>query len=236
MRFPLRLYRMHDLELIWLSSASDISFRKTVLQILRSYTKGDFYHIDVLGHIKEIDPSELPYVKLIYLDLNENDEKDAPIIKMLSATKDGYKNGLIRSILKMYFLPFSHSFYFIDPTSFTISSDNVNNTMRTVQPYIKWAERKQKKKKENKQNLTVKNSDKNTENIHTIIDKNETSVSENISLNNTSYTNKDTRTKDKLQNNDPKQQIAEFSALTDTSVELDTDAQDGFDFFSNLIK
>lgn len=148
MVFTMRIYRMHDLDIIMLLKASDIAFGKTLKQVLKSYIQGNVYRIDVSGHWKDIEPRDLP--NEVFYGLKLNEEKDADIIQLLNQMTDGYKNSFIKHVLRMYTEPFALSCFYSDKESMRLPI-NALQSVKTVQPYVKG----QKKPKQNMKDMDL---------------------------------------------------------------------------------
>ena len=141
MDFSLRLYRMHDADLMMLYRASNVSFVKMVKQILNSYANGSVYQIDVSKTWLNKELKDLPYTSMCRLSLHE--EKDIKVIQLLNQITDGYKNSFIKQVIRLYLSPYSISSLFIDrehafiPTKFP---------EQVYQPFVKGTKKKSKKK------------------------------------------------------------------------------------------
>lgn len=151
MVFPVRIYRMHDLDLMMLLHASDIAFGKMVKRILRSYIRGNVYRIDVSGHWLSKEPRDLPNESVCRLSLDE--EIDAEIIRLLSLMTDGYKNSFIKHTVRMYIEPFALSCFYADKQQMRLPI-NALHDVGTVQPYTRKRNGEKKQKKIMEQDLS----------------------------------------------------------------------------------
>ena len=151
MVFPVRIYRMHDLDLMMLLHASDIAFGKMVKQILHSYLRGNVYRIDVSGHWIPKEPRDLPNESLYKLALDE--EYDADIIRLLNMMTDGYKNSFIKHTIRMYIEPFALSCFYADKQQMRLPI-NALHDVRTVQPYTRKRNGEKKQRKVTEQDLS----------------------------------------------------------------------------------
>lgn len=97
MKVKLRLYRQHDLDLIGLFINPEFNFAKEAKKALAAYVRGKPYVVS------SPDPV-LPKKKVSYL-IQTNiilDESETDVIQWLLSMKSGYRNSLVKNILRGY--------------------------------------------------------------------------------------------------------------------------------------
>lgn len=100
MNITLRLYRMHDLDLMMLKYHSNANFPLIITTTLRAFCKKELFVID-LSHLTDFSvPKELPYRASQIIRLDE--EKDKDLISFLKSIKDGYQNSFIKNVVRLY--------------------------------------------------------------------------------------------------------------------------------------
>lgn len=96
MKVIIRLYRQHDLDLLTLKHTSK-SFQKDVREALRSYVRKNNFKISVSD-----DLSLKAWPRSSQCHISLNDEKDKDIILWLASVSKGYRNSLIKNIVRSY--------------------------------------------------------------------------------------------------------------------------------------
>ena len=96
MKVIIRLYRQHDLDLLTLKHTSK-TFQKDVREALRSYVRKIDYRIDV-----NRDLSLQTWPKSSQCHISLHDEKDKDVILWLASISKGYRNSLIKNIVRSY--------------------------------------------------------------------------------------------------------------------------------------
>ena len=112
MHIILRLYRMHDYDIMLLKYNRHINFSRTVRSMLRSFADNKIYNIDYSEVVYDIDPKNIPYKSQLVINFDE--EKDKKVIEMLLNIKDGYRNSFIRDVIRLYMSTFFISQYQIE--------------------------------------------------------------------------------------------------------------------------
>lgn len=108
-RYTIRLYRMHDLDLITFIETHEFNVVKAIYSSLSAFAKGEVFVIEVPPRrIQKLPPLNRSYTKALILD-NETDE-DA--IKILNQIAPGYRNSFLKQLLRMYLChPLSEEFF-----------------------------------------------------------------------------------------------------------------------------
>lgn len=98
-KVTIRLYRLHDPDLLTLMNTHNLSLRKTAYCVLKAFSKGEFFVISI-PPVNELnyEMAKKVYTSMLILD----SEKDADIIEMLSYIQDGYRNNFIKTLLRLY--------------------------------------------------------------------------------------------------------------------------------------
>jgi hypothetical protein len=112
MKVMLRLYRQHDLDLLYLHKSKEFSMQKNVKLALRAYINGQQLTITV----PDVAVTKtLPRLSQFHIFLSE--KEDADIIEWLEKVSKGYRNSLIKNILRHYMSDIMVNPYFeIDAT------------------------------------------------------------------------------------------------------------------------
>lgn len=96
MKITMRLYRIHDLDLLYLYKLPDFSIQKAIKNALKAYISGQDLTIDY----PTTDDLLLPKTAMIHIYLSE--KKDAEIIAWLKNISKGYRNSLLKNIVRSY--------------------------------------------------------------------------------------------------------------------------------------
>lgn len=99
MKINVRLYRMHDYDLMSLKYTKSICFSAMIKSILKSYAEGNMYNVEIPIPTQK-NVKELPYISQVQFKLD--DVKDKIVINMLSQIKDGYRNNFIKNLVRQY--------------------------------------------------------------------------------------------------------------------------------------
>lgn len=99
MKVTMRLYRQHDLDLIYIyKQRKDLGFSKTLKNILNNYQFGYEKRLPTVN-IEEIKPENFPH-ESVQLHLYLSEEKDANAIAVLKSIKRGYRNSFLKNLLR----------------------------------------------------------------------------------------------------------------------------------------
>jgi hypothetical protein len=93
----MRLYRQHDLDLIYLYKVKDFSFQKHMKAALHAFLNDEPYMIEVPQNKEGII---LP--KSIQFHLCLSEDKDADIIAWIKLLSNGYRNSLLKNMFRNY--------------------------------------------------------------------------------------------------------------------------------------
>ena len=97
MKIKLRLYRQHDLDLIGLYINPDFNFRNAVKHTLTAYVRNEPYTINFPEPV--LPRKKINYLIQICVNL---DESEGDIADWLVTMKSGYRNSMIKNILRGY--------------------------------------------------------------------------------------------------------------------------------------
>lgn len=102
-KISIRLYRIHDIDLLSFYKNPDIDFKQTVLDTLESYAEGKIYFLSRIGangytYNLDVDTLLSKYKVDIYYDENEY----PALSKMLKHIKYRWQNAVIKNIMRMY--------------------------------------------------------------------------------------------------------------------------------------
>lgn len=100
MQVPIRLYKRHDLDLIYLYNHKDFSLTKALKLALYGYVNKEKFFINTPKDIQEITSNSNK--KSIYFRLILNDETDKDIIEFISKMPSGYRNSMIKNLFRQY--------------------------------------------------------------------------------------------------------------------------------------
>ena len=108
-RYTIRLYRLHDLDLITFIMTHEFDIMHAIYSSVSAFAKGEAFLIS----IPAINNSEMPQLRRVYTKtLILDTEKDALTISMLNRISPGKRNNFIKNLLRLYLMyPFSESFF-----------------------------------------------------------------------------------------------------------------------------
>lgn len=99
MMVTLRLYRQHDLDLITLYRHPSFSLPAAIKRSLIAYVRKEQLTI------KQPEPFKLGDEKIsktVQMHIQLDEEKDADVIKWIKSTKEGYRNSVLKNIIRGY--------------------------------------------------------------------------------------------------------------------------------------
>lgn len=107
-RYTIRLYRIHDLDLITFIETHEFNIVKAIYSSLGAFSKGEHFVIEVPPKRKSAMPNlKRVYQKPLYLDT----DKDRNAIEILNKIEKGYRNNFLKNLLRLYLcVPVSESF------------------------------------------------------------------------------------------------------------------------------
>ena len=101
----LRLHRQHDLDLMVLHLDKEYRFTRELKQVLVAYANGEDYEPE--SYIKtEFSNNRVPIVSTLHITLNENNEREAKAIKVLSGIRRGYHNSFLKALFRTHMTSF----------------------------------------------------------------------------------------------------------------------------------
>lgn len=95
--YSLRLYKSHDIDLLYLSRYPSISIQKLIAESVRSYIRKKEFKINVPTYDISEDTLTSKQIKVYF-----NPEKDADVIKELDKVPSHRLSAVIKSITRMY--------------------------------------------------------------------------------------------------------------------------------------
>ena len=99
-RYTIRLYRLHDLDLITFIMTHEFDIMHAIYSSVTAFAKGEAFLISI--------PLRRVYTKTLILDT----EKDALTISMLDRISPGKRNNFFKNLLRLYLMyPFSECFF-----------------------------------------------------------------------------------------------------------------------------
>lgn len=107
-RKTVRLYRIHDLDLISFINSHKLNFQKSMYCALKSFSKGEVFAIKIPPQKKA---DERDYKKVYMYTLALDPQKDADCIKLLQKISNGKRNNFLKNLLRLYLCnPMSEDF------------------------------------------------------------------------------------------------------------------------------
>lgn len=152
MMVTLRLYRQHDLDLITLYRHPSFSLPAAIKRSLIAYVRKEQLII------KQPEPFTLGDEKIsktVQMHINLDDKNDMDIIKWIKATKEGYRNSVLKNIIRGYLAAPCIYSYQTSSNNINVAVDNNDLFEANIRNLTEikgraTSTRKQKTKKENK--------------------------------------------------------------------------------------
>lgn len=101
MKVTMRLYKRHDLDLLYLYNTPGFPFQKNLKKVICDYVRSG----GVISEDKKIVPPENyknVTSRLTQLHINLSEEEDSDVINWLNQFSNGYKNSLLKNIYRGY--------------------------------------------------------------------------------------------------------------------------------------
>lgn len=107
-RYTIRLYRLHDLDLITFVETHEFNLVKAVYSALSAFSKDEAFVIEIPPRRVE----DLPQLKRVYVKaLTLDEETDAKAIEIMNKIAPGYRNNFFKNLLRQYLCnPMSEEF------------------------------------------------------------------------------------------------------------------------------
>ena len=106
-RYTVRLYKIHDLDLITFLETHEFNFIRALYSALTAFCNGELFIIEVPPAKTQFVKIKRSYTKVLTLDT----EKDAAAIAILDKLAPGYRNNFLKNILRQYLcFPLSEEF------------------------------------------------------------------------------------------------------------------------------
>lgn len=108
-RYTVRLYRLHDLDLITFALSHELNVISAIYTSLTAFAKGESFVIQIPPKTHQ----RLPQLKRLYIKaLTLDSEKDKEAIELLALIAPGYRNSFLKNLLRMYLCnPLSEEFF-----------------------------------------------------------------------------------------------------------------------------
>lgn len=108
-RYTVRLYRLHDLDLITFSATHEFNIMRAIYSSLSAFAKDEVFVIDIPPRRdNKLQEFKRVYIKSLVLDT----EKDKEAIRLLSMIAPGYRNSFLKHLLRIYLCnPLSEEFF-----------------------------------------------------------------------------------------------------------------------------
>lgn len=108
-RYTVRLYRLHDLDLITFLETHEFSVIRGIYSSLSAFAKGELFVIEIPPRReKKLPALNRVYIKALTLDT----EKDKEAVEVLSQIAPGYRNSFMKHLLRLYLCnPLSEEFF-----------------------------------------------------------------------------------------------------------------------------
>ena len=147
----MRIYRLHDLDLMYLYKMPGVSIQKIIKVVLKSYVKDR----DNINGIRErvnipriMHDKHIPQSALIHIYLNEGEDDE--VIEWINQVPKGLRNSLLKNILRGYVnFPITIP-YETEVTNITTENKDLQNSMQQLNHSLK-----HKKEKTNKTKRTT---------------------------------------------------------------------------------
>ena len=98
-RQTIRLYRVHDLDLITFMETHEFNITKAIYCALTAFSNNDYFVIEIPPkRVNELCINNKVYARQLILD----EDKDYKAIELLSKIKKGGRNNFLKNLLRMY--------------------------------------------------------------------------------------------------------------------------------------
>ena len=151
MKITMRLYRLHDLDLMYLYKMQGVSIQKIIRFVLKSYVR-DRNNLNGIAQRVEIPrikhDKPLPQSALIHIYLNEGEDDE--VIEWIEQIPKGVRNGMLKNILRGYL-----DFPMTIPYETNVeSSNNISKESENLMKELNQSLKNTKKKRPTKQKET----------------------------------------------------------------------------------
>lgn len=100
MNITVRLYKLHDYDLIYLYKNQCFPIKEAMKKALCAYVRNKPVFFDF--PVKEVNEDQLVHVKNAQFHIKLDDEDDADVIEYLSRLKKFYRNSFLKNLLRGY--------------------------------------------------------------------------------------------------------------------------------------
>lgn len=106
MKLVIRLYRRHDLDLLYLYQNPDFNFQKKIKTVLKDFIKNEGNNPrKTIVHIPPYSTHTCNYTDLrscVQIHIYLSEKKDKDIIEFIKNIKTGFRNSLVKNIFRNY--------------------------------------------------------------------------------------------------------------------------------------
>lgn len=146
MDITVRLYKLHDYDLIYLYKNLQFPVRDAMKEALKSYVRNEpaFFKLPV----KKTDSDNLEKIKNAQFHINLNEKEDSDLIIFLKGLKKFYRNSFLKNLLRGY-LAGPAAYVYENSPDINVSMnkmDNIENSMLNIKELKLLKKRKKRKK------------------------------------------------------------------------------------------
>ena len=117
-RYTMRFYRAHDLDLITFIETHEFNIMHAVYSALNAFVSGEVFVIEIPPRRQSTVEYQRVYNRALFLD----SERDKEAVELLSSVSPGYRNSFLKNLLRLYLCcPFSEEYF--------ISNDGAEKAM-----------------------------------------------------------------------------------------------------------
>ena len=157
-RYTMRFYRAHDLDLITFIETHEFNIMHAVYSALNAFVSGEVFVIEIPPRRQSTVEYQRVYNRALFLD----SERDKEAVELLSSVSPGYRNSFLKNLLRLYLCcPFSEE-YFIsnDGAEKAMEMTSVFRTDRRVAQAGTIRKKRKKERKEKKRELSPRRKTK----------------------------------------------------------------------------
>lgn len=236
-RYTMRFYRAHDLDLITFIETHEFNIMHAVYSALNAFVGGDVFVIEIPPERHVAGEYQRVYNRALILD----DKKDADAVALLSTVMPGYRNSFLKNLLRLYLCcPFSEEYFLSrEGAEKAIEMTEVfRKNRRTAQAGTirkkekKGREKEEKRESESKKEASATESEETEKKAEIKAEsKNDTGADEKTK-------EKENELKTKIGNSVPGRAVnpeSYFSAFDDEESEEESEPEDINDLFNDIM-
>lgn len=115
MDITVRLYRLHDYDLIYLYKNLRWSVKDAMLEALKAYVRKE--PVKIRCPLKVADEDEIGKIKNVQFHLKLDEEKDSDLITFLGGLKKSYRNSFLKNLLRYHLYSSPVLYYEANPNA-----------------------------------------------------------------------------------------------------------------------